>query len=165
MRHSRLGFSIIELLVTLAIASFVFVTATSAYQTFIEKSQAEVMSAGLLRVINLARNEAIMRGIPISLSKSNDNSIFVTCDNQVIFQIQNKTDGNLHLRLFPFGQTNLQFLPSGLLHGENGSFWYCDQNKINPTWSIIVNQLGRARLVYPDKTGKIRDEKGEPLIC
>ena len=57
------------------------------------------------------------------------------------------------MRAFPKNRTHLQFLPTGMTHAENGTFWSCDKEQVR--WAIVVSQAGRARMVLPDKNGKV----------
>ncbi len=170
----RGGFSIFECLVTLVIISIVFAYVVPSFRFFLAKSQDQVSVGQLLRAISLARSEAQLRGKAISLCKSADHA---TCSGQwqegALLFVDEKESGELvHANnvikiLYAVSQTGklfwrsslhrdyLQILPTGLTPGENGTFWFCDSHATHPSWAIIINQAGRARVAYPDEQGKI----------
>lgn len=123
---------------------------------FLNQVRNQTMSSQLLRAINLARNEAILRGKDVILCKSAD---FKTCsgswndgfiimmEKKVLFTFPNKDNrGELHWRAFPNHQDYLRFYPTGLTHFEHGTFWYSLLHTSKACWSIIINQSGRSRL-------------------
>jgi len=167
------GFSLIELLFTVAIAAVMFGLCVPAYNQFFTKSKESVLRMQLLHAINLARREVIMRGEAVTLCGSSDH---VTCSEhwgsgQILF-VDEKEDGRvidkehvisvfyseakgtLHWRS-ALGRDYLQILPDGLAHTENGSFWFCPVGVVDPVWAIVVNKAGRAYTKYPDRKGKI----------
>lgn len=169
---SKLGFSLIELVVTLSIIIIILAFTIPSQTIFLTKTNQNIASQQLLHAISLAHSEAILRGVPVSLCKSKDHT---TCsgnwdDGQIIFTDDNR-DGividkshvltvldplkgaTLHWRS-ALSRDYLQILSNGL-STENGSFWYCTVKADNPAWAIRISQTGRARLEYPDQTGKI----------
>ena len=167
------GFSLLELLFVLVIAVILFSLLMPAYHVFFDASREQVLGLELLRVIRLARSEAILYGVPMTLCKTVDH---VTCsgrwrDGQMLFldekrdgSVVNKErivhvfdavfDGELHWRS-SLGRDYLQMLPSGLTRAENGTFWYCPRRSSKPVWAVVVNKSGRARLVLPGGSGEL----------
>lgn len=156
------GISLLEVLVTLSIIGILLALTIPAQELFLNRTQDHVISSQLFHAIQLARTQAITRGKTVSLCKS---STQTTCggtwqqgyimhdDNQLLFAFSNiKNKGNLHWRAFPGYSTELQFLSTGASK-ENGTFWYCLNAKVR--WAIVISQSGRARIVNPDKNGKI----------
>lgn len=163
---SKHGFSLLELLVVISIISMTVILTVPAYQFIFKKSTSQILSARLLRAIQMARSEAMTRGIPVTLCKSKDHT---TCsgawqDGQILFVdekqngiVADKADvlyifdknfsGTLNWRS-SLKRDYLQFLPSGLTAGENGTFSYSPADTKNPGWKIVVNQAGRARLQW-----------------
>ncbi len=165
MISNKLGFSLLELLITLSIIAILAVLTLPSYREFLVKSQDQVMSAQLLRAINLTRSEAIARNAVVSLCKNQDGYIIFSAD-KIIYKFRDiSRDGILNWRAFPLDRDKLQFLPSGWPNAENGTFWYCHHAAKNPAWAIVLSQSGRARIVYPDKAGEIDDDKGRALGC
>lgn len=168
------GFSMIEMLIVIVIMGLLTAGAIPLYQSFLSQAREQVLSSQLLRAINLTRSEAIMRGTPITLCPGRDDAIcsgswndgysIFTADRRLLFKFQNDAEGDLHWRA-SLGRNEITFLSSGLVSIEDGTFWYCRSASVNPSWAIVVNKSGRARLMLPTKNGKILDDRGEPLGC
>lgn len=168
------GFSLIELMITLLIIAVVVAFVVPDNKIFLFGAEDKVSSLQIMRAISLARSEAQLRGQVVTLCKSVDR---VTCSGQwqdgfiafvderedgVVANKENvvavfnrvSRDGVLHWRS-SLNRDYLQILPSGLTRGENGTFWFCPSKSNLSAWAVVVNQLGRARVVYPDRFGKM----------
>jgi type IV fimbrial biogenesis protein FimT len=162
--HKKTGFTLIELLITIALISVISTIAFPGFQSFFKQSQSKTLAAQLMQALHLARSEAMLRGITITLCHSADHT---TCsgnweDGQIIFTdtkntatVQNKEcllyvfpssrrEGVLHWRS-SLHRNYLSFYPTGFTRSEDGTFWYCQTESHQPSWAIIVNQAGRAR--------------------
>lgn len=168
------GFSLLELLITLTIFIIMGILAVPAQQIFYTRTNEKIVCSELEQAINLTRNEAIMRDSLVVLCKSDDqktcneigkNGYIIIADKTVLYSFQNHLVENLHWRAFPKDQTYLEFLPSGLPNAENGTFWYCPKPNQNPRWAIVMSQSGRLRVVNPDASGQVKDDKDIPLTC
>ncbi len=168
------GYSLLELLITLAIIFLMAVLVVPSQKIFFEKNNQDTIRLQLLRAINLARSEAMLRSDNIILCHSKDQTscsgewqegYVILQQEKVINAFTNKTNGKIFWRTFPVGQKNLEFLATGFSHAQNGTFWFCEKNSENPAWAILISQSGRAREVFPDKDNKIMDEKGKNLPC
>lgn len=167
------GFTLIELLLVLTIIILFSFAVIPAFDNIVKKAQSQKLSSQLLRAINLTRNEAVVRGISITLCGSKNGSIcsnewqngfiIITNENKALFSFTHHAKGVLHWR-GSLGRTNLEYLPSGLTNNEDGTFWYCENNH-DAVWAIVINLAGRARLVIPEQPGKIRDDQGKLLVC
>lgn len=130
-------------------------------------AQDQVISEQLLRAIHLAQMEAMVRRERVMLKKHPQGwqaGYVIATDTKILYVFSNvKNKGILHWRAFPIHRDNLQFIQTGSAYAENGTFWYCGYQEIKPRWAIMVNQAGRARIVYPNKEGNI--ESVNPLLC
>ena len=162
MPFNSRGFSLLELMVTLIIVTILITLTVPSFITFSTQSKNTIIGKQLLRAINLARSEAQLRGVPVTLCKSRDH---ISCsgqwqDGQIIFI----DDGsNTILEVFKTPRTKsvlhwqsslnkdyLRLFPSGSTHNTAGTFWLCNQEgKI--VWKIIVSRQGRARWLVEDK--------------
>ena len=64
------GFTLIELMVTLAVAAILMTIAVPSYQTFVLNNRMSSMSNDLLGALQLARSEAVKRNSRVSVCKS-----------------------------------------------------------------------------------------------
>lgn len=155
------GYTLIELLVSFAIALIILSIAIPSQQLFFQRTGDQMISSALLHAISLARNEAMTRGELITLCGSAD---LKQCDGQwqIGYMISSATeklyrfqlikpDGLLYWRTFPKNRDDLQFTASGLPNTQNGTFWYCRNGMKKPSWAIVLNQSGRARFVDADE--------------
>lgn len=70
-RTSR-GFTLYELMVTLAVASVIISFGVPGFQNYIQNSRAVTHTNDLVTALNLARSEATRRGAPIDICASTD---------------------------------------------------------------------------------------------
>jgi type IV fimbrial biogenesis protein FimU len=63
MRHSSKGFSLVELLITVAVLGIAVAIAVPNFQSSIQRSRADTEVSDLQRALNYARLEAINRGV------------------------------------------------------------------------------------------------------
>ncbi len=167
------GFSLIELLTVLCIIAILSTLGIISLQSFQQKSQADVIKSQLLRAIQLTRSEAILRNEKIILCHSRDqetcagswqDGFIVKSATRVLHVFQAfSANGILYWRAFPLDRAELEFLPTGVPHAENGTFWFCTAT--NPAWAMVLNKAGRVRVVYPNQQGVILDPKGILLTC
>lgn len=72
------GFTLYELMVTLALASAITSLAVPGFRGFMQSSRAVTHTNDLVTALNLGRSEATRRGAPIDLCASDDGA---TCSN------------------------------------------------------------------------------------
>jgi type IV fimbrial biogenesis protein FimT len=71
MRLQR-GFTLLELMVTLAVAAILFSVAIPAFQRTIQRNRVITYTNGFIAAVNYARSEAIRRASPVSICASSD---------------------------------------------------------------------------------------------
>lgn len=169
-----IGFSLIETFVVLLIVAVLVAMVVPSQGILLEQTTQQTQSLQLLRAINLTRSEAVLRGTPVTLCESDNmktcgghwqDGYIILANSKTLFAFRNQSRGILHWRAFPKNEQYLQFLPTGMPHAENGTFWFCGKNEKNPIWAIVLNQAGRTRLAHPDKNNEILDDKGDKLVC
>jgi type IV fimbrial biogenesis protein FimT len=74
------GFTLVELLVTISMAAMVLTFGVSGFQGIIRDNRVATQSARLMAALNLARGEAIKRGIQVTVCKANLSANPPQCD-------------------------------------------------------------------------------------
>ena len=148
------GFTLVELLITLTLASIIAVFGYGHWVEFVQKAQMQTQVNQILSALNFARNQAILTGEIITFCKSNDG---LGCsgdwsDGQVLLQAQkpirvfNKIPGDAALHYQGFASNDsILFQPLGFSHNQNGTFVYCSKNN-KYSREIIISRAGRARV-------------------
>ena len=67
------GFTAVELLFSLAITGLVTALAVPSFRDFLQNSRTAEEANALVGALALARNEAVTRGVPVSVCSSTDN--------------------------------------------------------------------------------------------
>ncbi|MXS86002.1 prepilin-type N-terminal cleavage/methylation domain-containing protein [Nitrosomonas sp. HPC101] len=161
------GFTMVELMITISIASILLAVAVPSYQSLMRESRLTTQANELMTALHYARSEAVKRGVRVTLCKSADGA---TCngdswkDGWLIFSDSDAgTAGTVDgadevLRVFPGlkGSTLttgsnfanwISYLPNGRNQGSgnlpNGTFSLCNQASGR---NIKVNKAGRPRV-------------------
>ncbi len=173
--HKSYGFSLLELLLVLSIVAVLSVITLSGTRFFWQKTQSDIFLTQLIRAIHLTRSEAIMRQENVILCGSQDQKkcadsfqagYIIKTPEEILYHFKNMSEkGILHWRAFSLKRAQLEFLPSGWPHAENGTFWFCETKTAKPAWAIMINKSGRTKIVKPDSQGEVRDDKGVSLVC
>ncbi len=151
------GFSLLEMLIAFFIIAILLNMAIPSQKMLLTQSKADIIRFQLLRAINLARYEAMMRKEVVTLCQSADqktcsghwkDGYIILSNEKVVYTFLNVANqGDLYWRAFPKNQIQLHYLPSGALQAENGTFIYCLPMSKQPSWAIVLGQSGRAREV------------------
>lgn len=72
------GFTLVELMVTLAVAAVVLTIAVPSFWSIVQNNRASTQANELITALNLARSEAVKRGIPVSVCPSTNQSSCVS---------------------------------------------------------------------------------------
>ncbi len=170
-KFSCRGLTLIELMITLVILGVTVTMATPAMQRLIQGSRLRTETTRLLDAINLARSEAVLRNVPVSLCPSPmaDSGIPACAgdfsDGWIVFTNRNRdgiinTESDQVIRAFAaipsgYSLTNLAgtrpidelitYLPDGSSR-RNLSLLLCppDRAGLEP-WRVVLNAVGRAR--------------------
>lgn len=161
MNNKIKGFTLLEIIVSMAIISIMLTIIVPSFRSFYEHYQQKISAFQLLSAIQTARQEAIVRGETVTLCKSRNlktcsgewrDGYIVLAGDKLIYAFQkenNQAKGAIHWRA-RLKQEQLQFMPNGLTRAENGTFLYCEEGFKSPSWLIILNKSGKAHLVWED---------------
>ncbi|MFK7795146.1 MAG: GspH/FimT family pseudopilin [Gammaproteobacteria bacterium] len=172
LKHKYLnGFTIVELMLSLAVAAVILTIGVPSFQGLIERNQ---LTSGINQIISsmsLARSEAIKRNQRVSICPSSDGAtclgnqyengwiVFVdrnsngsrqAADEELIW-VSGSLPSNMTLRgTAGCCENNIPYLASGQLNAISGSMHLCKENNADKSRKIAINSLGRARF---DKAG------------
>lgn len=159
------GFTMVELMITISIASILLAVAVPSYQSLMQESRLTTQANELMTALHYARSEAVKRGGRVTICKSSDGA---TCngvnweDGLLVFNdmdIAGSVDnGDEILRVFPKlngsslkgggnFSSRVSYLRNGRSQGNNnfpnGTFTLCNQGSAR---KIVINVSGRARV-------------------
>lgn len=165
------GFTLIELIVTLAILSLIATLAVPSFLSIVTSNRATSATNRLVSDLNLARSEAIKRTDTVTLCKTDTVASVTGCDAGVAWEdgwvVFVDSDGD---EVIDAGETVLReqgplpntvtldynstsqfidFLPTGRTNNKLGSFSFCDPD------NTVIRQVAVAR------TGRVRAEHDE----
>lgn len=163
------GFTLIELMITLAIVAIVLAIGVPSFQGMMRDNRLATQTNTFLAALNLARSEAIKRGRRVTLCKSasgatceggggyqqgwivfvdpNDNAVVDA--GEMILRVEGAMPGNLSLTGNSTVQSYVSYVGDGtsrLVGGgfQAGTLTLCAAPKAR---SIIINSVGRVRVM------------------
>ncbi len=173
------GFTLLDLLVTVAIVSILLTLGVPTFQTIIRNNRIVTQTNGLVSSLNLARSEAIKRGVRVTICKASNQNlnncsvatdwedgwlIFTDPNNdgvydgvgngELIIQGYEGLTGSNTLRTGANYANFISYLPDGGVRANgpsNGTFSLCDNRGPGHGRNIVINAVGRARV--QDDTG------------
>lgn len=180
------GFTLVELLICLAILSILLSLTNPGFSQWLQRYQADKVINELVRAISLARATAITSNKMVTLCRSMDGqncggrweegSIIFTDQNadskingndQLIYRLEAlKYPGTIKFRAFQNKQY-LQMTPLGFSNYQNGNFTYCPANNdARLAQQLIISRTGRTRLaIDSDGDGYRENARKKPLVC
>lgn len=161
------GFTLVELLTTLSVASILMATAAPSFQSFLERSRMSTATNTFISHLHLARSEAIKRKRRVILCPSSDGVeciadytqwakgyiLFVDDDNNrlrngselLIRYVQDEGDG-----ITIYSSSNYRrvvaYYPTGMAYGFNTTIRFCARTSQTNNRAIIISATGRPRL-------------------
>ena len=163
--HTRRAFTLIELLITIAIIAIITTLAVPQFQQDLMKKEVQSSQIKLSHAIQMARQYAMSQANHVVIcsasshtSCSNDSwsqgfVVFVDINNNRQIDTNESVLLSEHLNLKygslkwgSLNSNNLSFIPhTGLPLGSNGTFSYCAQ-KTQFSYSLVVSQMGHSRI-------------------
>jgi type IV fimbrial biogenesis protein FimT len=175
------GFTLIELMVTVALVAIVLAIGVPSFQTTIRNNRLSSYANEFLSALNLARTEAIRRRQPVVLCKSADGSfcqtdgknweigwiVFVDSDPSGAKNLRDSTEPILRVwPAFPAGYTlrpNSTNFYDSLGYGADGSV---NNNKVGGTFALCYqdNRVGaKAIVIKPLRPRLGQDSNGNRI--
>ncbi len=171
------GYTLLEMLITLAIIALLSAMLIPSHAWLYRDAKQTTAAQQLLRAVNMARGAAELHGTTVTLCGGRDaicsgqwnagQILFLDAERKgsvadasdVLFVFDAFSGTVVHWRS-ALAKNYLSLNAAGTTEDEDGTFWYCETGAKNPAWAIRVNQAGRARLEYPNNSGRL-----EGLTC
>ncbi len=174
------GYTLVELLITLAIAAILATTAVPAFSNFQAKERRVAAINTIIGAIHFTRSTALRTQRVSTLCPTDDEvncrrdwnlplMIFVDINNdrkrQIEEPIYKKYDAinpqdKLQWKAFR-NSNSLQFLPTGITNHQNGTFLYCPlNNRDDLAKGIIMTKMGRTRVSEDSNQDGIQEGAG-----
>jgi type IV fimbrial biogenesis protein FimT len=158
------GFTLIELMVTVAVAATVLAVGVPSFRALIQNNRLTAALNDMVTEFNLARSEAVKRGSPVTLCKRN--TAGTDCDNSAVWLsgwiVFADADGDgtvdsgdqvLRVRAPLSGLTRLNFGSRnrvtfdghGFATGYSGTMSFCDDRGATKAKGLVLSNTGRLR--------------------
>jgi type IV fimbrial biogenesis protein FimT len=185
MKNQLTGFTLIELIITIAIASILFGTALPNFSEFLDRRKVTSNLHSLAEVIQLSRSTAVNENRRVTLCPTSDgetcNNIwsegflsFIDIDGDRAFDPEDTQlyvsithDEKLAIKWRAFGRrSSLQWLETGITNHQNGSFELCYDNNPKHARALILTKAGRMRYSKDTNNDQLHENStGEPINC
>ena len=167
MSQRNHGFTLIEALIALAIASVLVGVAVPAWSSVLESAHASSAKGALLETLTRSISHAALAGSEVVLCPGDSSGCRDTVDwsggwiaygdidgnrqrgaNETLLQMQPPLAGKVHLRSTT-GRTRLVFQPNGGNAGSNVTFTLCDGRGAAQATTLVLANDGRLRAGKP----------------
>jgi len=179
------GLTMIELMITLAVAGILVASAAPSFRTSIQNNRMVTQINELHTSLSMARSEAIKRNDNVTVCQSSNGTsctggnwqdgwiIFVDIDFDGSVDV---ADGDLVIRVdsvisgdntLAFSQTQVIYARDGFARpGSAGTFRLCDTRGSAFAKGVVVGVSGRPRLaIDSDSNGTLEDGDNADLVC
>jgi type IV fimbrial biogenesis protein FimT len=146
MKNQR-GFTLIELMITLAVMAILITAALPSFNEFIKNNRLTTQANDFIATMNLARSEAIKRGANINISSTSGDGNWgggwsITDTGGNIIRITQPLTGNSTLTSTN-GVAQFQYRADGLINTPD-TLSLCDDRSGETGRTITINTVGRA---------------------
>jgi prepilin-type N-terminal cleavage/methylation domain-containing protein len=183
--HTPSGFTLVELMITIAIAAILMAIALPNFSSFLVQTRVDNEISQLQRLLLSARNTAInaeqtVTVCPLNISNRcdtnwhNEISVFIDIDSDKIFEailderviiVKGAIDNKDKLQ---YGQDSLIYTPTGSISGgvSTTPFSYCPKDYDDKSRGITVSTSGRSYVTSDTDNDNIdEDRSGNEITC
>ena len=164
----RLGFTLVELIFTLAVLAVLVSIGAPSLASFIQSTQSRSARSALIGSLNLARMTAVSAQRSVIVCPSADHA---RCDDSLAWQrgwivFEDSNQNNKRDEDEPLlevvgvqpgvaisstaGRKYVRYRPDGSASGTDLTYTVCDRRGPNAAAAIVVNNPGRVREIQPD---------------
>ncbi len=170
--NRKLGFTLIELIITVALAAIVVTIGIPSFRTAILNNSRTAQVNEFVGVLNIARSEAIKRGVRVTICRRLNDTTCATdttsiWENGWIVFVDQNQDGvidageeilkvygaipnNFTLRTGGAFTQSVAYLPSGVSNSNSNlgadTFRLCDSRGVDQARFIVISITGRVRV-------------------
>jgi len=178
------GFTLVELMVAIAIVAILMMVALPNLNSFIVRMRVDNEISELNRLLLTARNIAVNEGISVTVcpltsnnctanwqnelsafTDANGNGVFEPLLNERIIKVKGAIKNNDKLQ---YGQSNVTYASTGLMISTVSTipFRYCPIEDAARSRGIVISSSGRIYSTSDtDKDDKDEDRSGNEIIC
>jgi type IV fimbrial biogenesis protein FimT len=178
------GFSLLELMIVLAVAAILMNLALPSFSSFINNQERKSALYGLMGVFAFARQHAVMTGAIVTVCPldatdtcgrdwNGDIHAFLDPNNSrkligpkaLLRTVSPSGNGRLIVR--SLNRSFFQFRPTGFVHSDLGNVTWCPKSRdASLAGQIIISRGGRVRVARDtDNDGIPEDSRGRPIRC
>ena len=181
--QNQYGFTLIELIVAIAVAAIILSLGVPSFERVIERNQLTANVNKFVTTLTLARSEAVKRNQRVKICDSKDG---INCGSGnyelgwIVFVDEND-DGNLDnpeeqlIQVFEalpssftinpnltLGANDISYQTNGRSN-RGGSFIFCKNNNVTKAKVIVLDMNGRAHVTDQQPDGTPLDATGSPI--
>ena len=178
------GFTIIELMITLALVAVILTVGVPAFKGLMERNRLTANINSFVSSLALARSEAVKRKQRVVVCASNDGSTCKTDNSgyetgwivyvesisengardngEELLWVNESLSSNITLRGNSAFQNNIQYVSTGRSNG-NGSVFLCIDNSVSKARMVTIITSGRVHLAQNNSAGVPLDSSGTPV--
>lgn len=158
MPNKDQGFTLVELLITLALLAIVANIAVPAFDGLITRNRQQALMEQVEGILVNARADAVLKRRTIEVCGSSDGEtcsaswasgwLVRTLDGRILQLTQLPSHDELRRSGF---QQSIRFRDNGSSPTGNGRFYQCQDQRV--AWQLILNRQGRLRQGTPAENG------------
>lgn len=181
------GFTLVELMVTIALLSIIAALAVPSFSDMIDRHRNQTAARQLFGSLNYARSMAVSRQRTVTICGSDDGSscngssnwsagglVFIDSDEdhdlgaseELLRQIRSVPENASLTLALSFAREYLRYTPTGGLELQ-GSLKYCPpDDETESGWILVFHVTGRPYFgIDNNGDGVVEDGSGDPLVC